>query len=168
MKFHILLILLCACCLLHIGCSKEKLPEGMPTLGPIKLKLTTDGSTPLESASVTLVPENAEMTKWLAGGTTDGQGVCLIRTLGRYDGAPVGKYKVIVQKTIIEGGASGEVTDAGGSSAGGQAKSFHLVGKEYRSPQTTPLEVEVQEKANPDVTLDTGKPVRESIALSAG
>ena len=168
MKSRITSIIVGLFLLTAFGCNKETLPEGMPKINPITLVFTADGSTPLEGASVTLVPENKEMAKWLAGGTTDAKGECVIRTLSRYNGAPAGKYKVIVQKTVVEGGSGGEVSDQAGGGGGGSVKSFHLVGKKFRAPNTTPLEIDVVDGANPTVTLDTEKPVRESISLSAG
>ena len=168
MKFRITSIIVGLSLLAALGCKKETLPDGMPKVNPITLVFTSDGSTPLEGASITLVPENKEMTKWLAGGTTDEKGECVVRTLSRFNGAPAGKYKVIVQKTVIEGGGSEEVSDQAGGGGGGSVKSFHLVGQKFRDPNTTPLEIDIVDGTNPKVTLDTEKPVRESISLSAG
>jgi hypothetical protein len=141
----------------------------MPKLSPITIKFTSEGSNPLADASISLIPQDQSMSKWLVGGTTDAQGVCVIRTLGRYNGAPIGKYKIIVQKTILEGGDNTvEVSDQAGSGSKGGAKSFHLVDKKFRNLNTTPLEIEVKEKDNAEATFDTEKPVREAIVLSAG
>ncbi len=63
------------------GCSSEKRPDGMPELIPTVIKLTQGGA-PLEGASIALVPQAAENSRWASGGSTDINGEVKIQTLG--------------------------------------------------------------------------------------
>jgi len=88
--FFVLATLFC------FGCGGEKLPPGMPKLYPATITVTQDGQ-PLAGAEVILLNTDPS-TSWSAGGMTDQNGVIKLRTLGRYDGAPAGKYRVAVEK----------------------------------------------------------------------
>ena len=48
---------------------------------------------PLEGASVQFFPEDRD-SRWGSGETTDSSGNVSIRTLGKYNGAPAGRYTV--------------------------------------------------------------------------
>ena len=85
--------------LLFGGCGGEQLPPGIPKLYKATLTVTQDGS-PLAGAEVIMVNVDPS-TNWSAGGVTDQNGVLKLRTMGRYEGAPIGRYKVAVQKKEI-------------------------------------------------------------------
>jgi hypothetical protein len=88
-----------ACLLLFPGCNGQKLPPGMPKLYPASITVMQDGK-PLAGAEIVVINTDPS-TNWSAGGGTDKNGVVKLRTMGQYDGAPVGKYKVGVRKTEI-------------------------------------------------------------------
>ena len=96
-RYVILSCLFVSASLLLIGCGGEKLPPGMPKLYPATITVIQDGQ-PLEGASVILLNTDPSTT-WSAGGITNQNGKITLRTLGRYDGAPAGKYRVTVKKT---------------------------------------------------------------------
>ena len=82
--------------LLLSGCGGERLPPGIPKLYPATITVMQDGN-PLAYAEVIIM--NVDPTvNWSAGGATDKNGTLKLRTMGRYDGAPLGKYKVAVRK----------------------------------------------------------------------
>jgi hypothetical protein len=95
-RFAILLYLFAVAALLLSGCGGEKLPPGIPKLYPATLAVIQDGS-PLAGAEVSMLNTDPSVS-WSAGGITDQNGILKLRTMGRYIGAPAGKYKVAVQK----------------------------------------------------------------------
>ena len=95
------LIVLLSMVFLMTGCWGEPRPAGMPKLYPASIVVTQEG-TPLEGASVLLFPEDSANSQWGPGGTTDASGVAVLRTNGKYPGAPLGSYKVAVSKIDFE------------------------------------------------------------------
>ena len=99
---HRSLFFLCfslACFLLFFGCNNQKLPPGIPKLYPATVTIMQDGE-PLAEAEIVIINTDPS-TNWSAGGTTDKNGVVKLRTMGQYEGAPLGKYKVGVRKMEI-------------------------------------------------------------------
>ncbi|MDR1959235.1 MAG: carboxypeptidase-like regulatory domain-containing protein [Planctomycetaceae bacterium] len=95
LKFRYLLLLLpvfSACS----GCG-QKLPPGIPKLYPATLTVVQDGK-PLADAAVVMLDVDSSQT-WAIGGTTDKNGILKLKTMGQYNGAPLGKYQVSVSKT---------------------------------------------------------------------
>ena len=82
--------------LLLSGCGGERLPPGMPKLYSATITVTQDGA-PLVGAEVIILNVDPSVS-WSAGGTTDENGTLKLRTMGRYNGAPAGRYKVAVRK----------------------------------------------------------------------
>jgi len=95
-RFFIHLSLFLVCFLLFSGCGGQKLPPGMPKLYPATITVTQDGQ-PLEGAEIVVISTDPSMN-WSSGGITDQNGIVKLRTMGQYDGAPLGKYKVGVRK----------------------------------------------------------------------
>jgi len=135
---------------LILGCDKRPMPEGLPKLYPLTLDLFQNGQ-PLAEATVSLYPMDST-SKWSSGGFSDDSGRAVIVTHGGFDGAPVGKYKVAVVKSIVEG-APESMDDQGNS------QSFSLIESQYTNRNTTPLEIEVQSGKN-SLRLDVGKVVK--------
>ncbi|MCL2624701.1 MAG: hypothetical protein FWD31_13650 [Planctomycetaceae bacterium] len=135
---------------LILGCGQRPMPEGLPKLYPLALDLFQDDQ-PLVEATVSLYPADST-SKWSSGGFSDNNGRAVIVTHGGFDGAPVGKYKVAVVKSIIEG-APESMDDQGNS------QSFTLIETQYTNRNTTPLEIEVQSGQN-SLRLDVGKAVK--------
>ena len=77
------------------GCG-EKLPDGMPRPHPVTIQVVSEGN-PVEGAAILFYPED-EASRWGGGGVTDSSGNVSIRTLGQFNGAPAGRYKVIISK----------------------------------------------------------------------
>lgn len=151
------------------GCG-EPLPEGMPALYPAKVVLT-QGTAPLAEASVTFVPEDSSLARWPVGAVTDANGVAELRTFAKYSGAPAGKFKVIVNKSLTEGAAL--PVHPGGSATAEQMKEYdkamksggfqvyEVVEEKFRNIKSTTLNVEVQASGSNEFPLDAGKPVKE-------
>ena len=137
------LILLAACLLVLSGCSGQNLPEGMPKLTAVVLTITQDGA-PLEGAVVSLLPLDSANSRWNASGVTTKDGKAIIRTLAKYDGAAVGKYKVIVKKTYTE-----PYPDWWASGTEAQRRAYKSpppvehVHKKFADKKTSPLDLEV-------------------------
>lgn len=84
--------------ILFAGCSGEKLPADLPKLFPCSIKIVLDDGSPVENASIQLIPEDSQNAKWSAGGSTGSDGSLKVFTVGKYQGAALGKYKVLVRK----------------------------------------------------------------------
>ncbi len=135
------------------GCG-EKYPDGMPKLYKVSLTITQEGK-PLSGANVTLASEDPAF-KWTVGGVTDNNGVVVLKTHGKYTGAPVGKYKLCVKKYVMEG----ELQSMKNPGAP-PPKDYNLVEAEYAQPKTTPLEIEIQAGRNSFEPYDVGQAVKE-------
>ena len=150
---RMILLGISGCLFAFVGCSAQKTPDGMPALYPCTVLLAMDGR-PLDEASVTLHPMEEGYT---AGGTTTTAGMVEIMTGGKYQGVPLGKYKVTVTKTVlvfdpgfepenIKINPSGdEVQDRKARFLIAQDHSKHvpLVAPIFFSRDDTPLEIEV-------------------------
>jgi len=141
------------------GCTGSDRPDGLPELHSVVLEFNQAG-TPLATASVRLIPQDTSNT-WASGGTTDASGKAVLRTHGKFDGVPAGKYKVCVTKQemselqdMMPGGDSPEPP----ASAAG--KNYDLVDPQYSSPSKTPLEIEVTAGSNSYEPFDLGEAVR--------
>lgn len=144
-----LMVLLTIC-----GCSEPK-PDGMPPLYGVTLQFHQEGA-PLDEASVRLIPQSDN--PWIVGGSTNAKGEVRLKTHGKYDGVPAGKYKISVNKFVSEGELPkvGEYTPP--------MKHFNLVETQYTSPIETPLEIEIVKGKNKFPPFDLGKAVRLELA----
>jgi len=96
LRFVICSCFIPGCFLLLSGCGGQKLPPGIPKLYPATITVIQDGN-PLAGAEVVVISTDPSMN-WSSGGVTDKNGVVKLRTMGQYDGVPLGKYKVGVRK----------------------------------------------------------------------
>lgn len=158
------------------GCG-EPLPEGMPSLHSAKVTVTQGGA-PLADASVTLIPEDSTLSRWPVGAKTDASGSASLQTMSKFSGAPAGKYKVIVNKSITEGeeipahpGASAtpeQMKEYDKAMKAGGRQVFFVVEEKVRNSKTTPLSVTVEANGPNEFALDAGKAVKEKDAKASG
>ena len=150
------------------GCTAQRVPDGMPKLVPVTLTLTQEG-VPLSDAVVTLTDPSGGIP-FMVGGTTDAGGNVVLYTHGKYKGAPLGKFKVRVVKTVSDQPPSdlppAPEIDSPEFEAYRQKigklpplKTYMLVEKRYTQPDTTPLEIDITGPLT--TTLDVGKAVRD-------
>lgn len=152
-----------------IGCSKVQKPADMPSLYACKIHVVQDG-VPLEGATVMLLATEGT-PKWVPGAITDASGTAIVYTNGHFEGAPAGKYKVLVSKTERDPSKLPPAppdSDPGyadwlSKSESEQLESYVVVGKQYGNIKTTPLETEVVKGSQNETTLDVGKKIREKI-----
>jgi hypothetical protein len=98
-------------------------------------------------------------------------GVAEIRTNGRYDGVPVGKFKVLITKTEVEPSKLPPRPDENdpnfpawmAKSQNENLPTYRLIDKQYADPQTTPYELEIFGSKLVKITFDAGKKVREKM-----
>jgi len=143
-----------------VGCGGEKKPEGFPPLYPVTLHVTQEGK-PLEGASVTLAAPDGSLP-WVVGGTTDADGKVKLKTQGKYDGAPAGKYNVQISKVVREGyeeymAAVNRNDTAVASKI--DVKVFQCVEDAYTSAKETPVHVEIT-KESKVFDIDAGPAVQ--------
>ena len=139
--------------LVFTACSGQTKPPGLPPLFPCEITVTQDGQ-PLAGANIVFYGGQT----WVVGGGTGNNGVAKIYTQGTFEGAPAGTYKVTVTKTVTEGGPT-EADRNNPSYAGDGGTTYDTVDKQFRSVDTTPLEIEVQSGKNAK-TLDVEKSVK--------
>lgn len=159
----VLLIFLFSC----FGC-RSNLPHDLPKLYPCKI-VVTQKDAPLEGATVILQRiDPAEGQTWLPMAMTDTTGTAVLSTNGRYPGAPLGKYKILVSKRITERVGPKPPTDDELSpeyqawsmmNSGAMVPPTDLVELQYGDAEKTPLEIEVVKGTN-ELTVDVGKPVK--------
>jgi hypothetical protein len=151
--------------LLLVGCWGEPRPDGMPDLISCSLQIIQDGQ-PLPACSVSLYPLESG-NSWSSGGTADENGQVHLRTHGRYNGIPAGKYKVTVWKQKTEGelliepinGSSEEMANYQRRLKENPRRTYHLVAPSFLNADTTPLEISVEKGKKNSFTLDVGKAV---------
>ena len=124
-----------------IGCSGEKQPDGLPSLYPVTILVTQEGQ-PMVGASVALTVPDGSLS-WVIGGITGADGKATLRTQGKYDGAPAGKYNVQISKNVYEE----------------DVKVIQHVEDAYMSAKNTPIKVEIT-KETKLLEVDAGPAVR--------
>ncbi|MDR2705158.1 MAG: hypothetical protein LBC02_05200 [Planctomycetaceae bacterium] len=156
-----------------LGCSSQQLPEDLPVLYPCKITVIQDGQ-PLAGASVILqLTENVSAhggKSWIPMGLTDENGVAVMKTNARYNGAPLGKYKILVNKTEREPSKlepappedSPLYTKWLEKSQEEKLYEFGLVEAIYTDAQKTPHDIEITKNTN-QKNVDVGKTVRNKI-----
>ena len=137
----------------------------MPRLYPASITVTQEG-VPLEEAMVQLIPEDQANARWGPAGTTDASGVAVLQTNGKYKGAPLGKYKVIVSKMWTEPHPKPELSGAKSREELGEylaiartLKTYNMVEPQYGSINDTPLNLEITAKGK-TYPVDAGKQIK--------
>ncbi len=143
-------LIILALCLSGCATSSMPKPEGFPDLASCVITVTQDGA-PLAGAHVALVPSDGGKD-WMAVGETDASGKAVISTYGQAQGAPLGKYKVVITQAEVDE-ASSDVPE--------QRKSYSFIELQYTKPESTPHEITVEGKTTG--TFDVGKKVRELV-----
>lgn len=141
-----------------LGCGhSDDRPKNLPALFPIVVSVHQEG-TPVAGAFVRLVPTDASMP-WSCGATTDTSGRAVIKTIGKFTGAPEGDYKVAISKLEMPPVAGSNMSNLNAPASPGQSDSFDLIDPKYSNPSTTPLETHVG-RDNPKVEFNVGPAVR--------
>jgi hypothetical protein len=126
------------------GCQgKPPGPEKQPTV-PVTGQVKYQGR-PVANASVIFQSVDGTV---VAHGNTDAAGLFTLSTYGNQDGAPPGRYKVIVAAVTakeVEPGVLADVPPGGFKSP---------VPDKYANPATTDVVVEVKEQGKNDITVD--------------
>lgn len=147
------------------GCGGPPRPADLPPLYATTITISQEDA-PLEGALVSLFSEDTTF-KWGVAGITDSSGKAEIKTHGRFSGAPLGPYKVVVTKTEPED--LPEITEFRPDNEEGEKtpvrrrktiKLYTLLEKKYTNIVDTPLTITI-EKGRNGQTFDVGKPVRE-------
>ena len=130
------------------GCSPSDKPEGFPKLYSATVTIK-QADKELADATVRLVPLDASNT-WATGAVTDQQGKAVMRTHGRYSGAPAGKYKVCVLKIVTEGAMTYSDIEKGENPnlKDSPGETYHVVATDYDDPEKTPFELEIASGKN--------------------
>ena len=169
-------LLLIGLVLCSFGCSRgPKRPDGFPKIYPTEITVNS-ASGPVEDAIVTLYPADGSRSQWSSGARTNAKGVARIKTHGQFDGAPEGKYKVVVKKTVAEGDAPPPMgVDAESQRiydeymrSGNKQKFFSVIDAQFGSASSTKLEIAVTSQKLNASPVDVGATVKiEMVSTSA-
>jgi hypothetical protein len=157
--FSTRLILLTTALLIVAGCNGKKTPDGLPKLYPCEITVIQDGK-PLAGATVILFSEDNSVTWGVSGGTLE-NGVAVMYTHGDFKGAPAGKYKVVITKTVIENQPTQEQLQ-NPNFAGSFGDSYDTVALKYKNMEKTPLRIEVKTQKTIE-NFDIGTAVKNKI-----
>ena len=151
------------------GCGSDH-PKGMPKLYPATITVTYDDGSPAVGADVILFPENTAIIQWVYAGKTDEKGSAIMKTHGAYQGIPEGKYKVSLQKLIIEGLASPGTPNMDNpesikkyeewKKSNNKEKKSQCFEKKYTAFESSGLEITIA-KQNEPIKIKAGKLVKE-------
>jgi hypothetical protein len=143
------------------GCDNQSKPDGFPKIYPVTITVTQEGK-PFPDAQISLEPADGSKN-WSVGGKSDQAGKVILRTYGKFDGAPLGKYKVVILKEINEGmDTYYEALNRGDNNAASKVNVsiFSLVEAKYNSALTTPIEIEITPNQK-TFEIDAGSAVKE-------
>ncbi|MDR1270654.1 MAG: hypothetical protein LBK82_14125 [Planctomycetaceae bacterium] len=144
------------------GCGGPLKPEGFPALYPVTIVVTQEGK-PVAEMFISLRSTDPSVT-WAIGSRSDENGHAPVRTHGEFDGAPLGKYKVVLTKQENEGYeeflAAKDRRDET-AAAKIEVKLFSCVEEKYNDPETTPIEIEITPKSK-IIEIDAGPRVQIS------
>jgi len=136
------------------GCG-EKYPDGMPKLTKVSLTFTQEGK-PLAGATVSLFSDDPTF-KWAVGGTTDNNGIVVLKTHGIYTGAPEGTYMICVNKYVSEG----EPPTIDNPNVP-PPRNYNLVESHYSNRRETTLSMEIKSGSKYE-PFDVGPAVKEQL-----
>jgi len=132
-----------------VGCG-QKLPAGAKPTKKVTVTVLYKGA-PLEGAAVTFVNTDGPPS---ANGRTDAHGVARLKTYVDGDGATLGTHKVMIEKSIAEGGQTVGSDDPSYDPNAPPAKVKYLIPQKYSSIATSGLTADVKEGGPGEFTFD--------------
>ena len=149
-----------------LGCGGVEKPADLPELYPCKISVIQDGQ-PLEGATVILADATSQL-RFSVGGVTNAQGVVEVKTDGKFQGAPQGKYKVLISKVFVPEMIQEAPPEDPDAKAEYDKKLQELnaqqadtVDVNYKKFGTTPAEIEVT-PSGAEASFDVGPKVKVS------
>jgi hypothetical protein len=145
------------------GCGGAKKPSGFPDLVPHSI-VVKNGGVAEAGVSVSLLPENLSGS-WAVGGTTDAEGKTKLATFqGDYTkfGAPAGKFKVVLSKTVRPASEVSEEEyirmsqgerDVYGQKMAEEMKKLPIIVPESLTTSKTPLTIDIS-KETPETVVE--------------
>ncbi len=158
-KLAITLLAFCAVAVVAVGCKKG--PASRPGLVKAEGVVMYNGA-PVDGATIEMRPVVEGTENCVAVARTDEQGKFAMMTDYPGDGAMPGKYKTVVKKQVemIDGMTREEYVKANSKDGGGDVifdkskiKKEDLVPAKYADPLNTPLEIEIPEKGDKNITI---------------
>ncbi|MCL2744441.1 MAG: hypothetical protein FWE67_11385 [Planctomycetaceae bacterium] len=141
------------------GCGGPEKPKDFPKLYSCNIGITQNGA-PVEGVQVVLYDPEVN-SRWAVGGITDRSGNAAVRTHGQFVGAPAGKYKIFLTKTIYEGqGWDNPESDT--RKWVEDIKTYSLIDAQYTDREKSPLELTIENKSVKKV-FEIGEPVKTLI-----
>lgn len=151
------LALACVCAV-AVGCSKgPKKPADLPALNPTTVTVVYDDGTPVDGATVILLPADGGNSKWNLAGVTDAQGKLVLKTNGNWDGAPVGSYKASVTKEVVV-----EAAEANADGSRDIESCTRYVDQKFNSTDTSGLTADIKDGDN-KIELKVGEKIEDAV-----
>ncbi len=141
------------------GCGRDRRPDGMPDIYPCSVYVTQENQ-PLENADVILISDDPGMNSWSIAGKTDAAGKAMLKTHGKFNGAPVGSYTVLISKDELV--PEGEAKIVGGEKMTPPMTLYSLVDQKYNAKETSPLKMTVESKKT-EQTFEVGKKIKKKV-----
>jgi len=169
MKNYLFVSMLCLSLVCFSGCGGKQKPTDLPPLFPVKITVIQDGK-PLEKAVVSLSADGTKV-RFTIGGITDQNGVATLKTDGEWPGAPAGKYKICINKTVVpepdpgEDALSREEQNAKAAERNKLTKS--VVNSKFSRPNSTTFSIEVTDSRVTE-TCDVGAAVDDFLNRISG
>jgi len=124
------------------GCSRgNDRPQNLPDLFPVNIRVLQQGE-PVSDAFVRLIPVDSAMP-WSCGATTTADGHAKIMTVGRFEGAPQGEYKVLISKLEMTPTIQADLSDLKSQKVSTSTAGFDLIEPKYSDIKSTPLTANV-------------------------
>lgn len=133
-----------------ISACGPKPPAGAKPTKKVTVTVTYKGA-PVEGAMVTFVNQDGPPS---ANGRTDAQGKARLKTYVDGDGATIGSHKVMIEKSIAEGGQTVGSDDPSYDPNAPPAKVKYVVPQKYSSIATSGLTAEVKEGSPTEFTFE--------------
>lgn len=157
---------------IFFGCYQQ-LPHGIPKLYKTKITIVQDGK-PLQGVSIIAINEDFGSSPWTAGGITNQAGIIELKTQGKYNGLPLGRYSITATKVETPAdlvlpknvNTDQEIREYDRILNEIQKNSFEVIDKKFRTQETTPLKIQVKPETN-IFTFDLGISVREKVEANS-
>ncbi|MDR2170941.1 MAG: carboxypeptidase-like regulatory domain-containing protein [Planctomycetaceae bacterium] len=144
------------------GCNKEHRPAGLPKLIPCEITVINTDGTPLADALVRLVAIETPIP-WAIIDKTDENGIANIFVNAKYQGSPVGKFRVLISKNEGFDKTLGTPKTPPNAYVSVDAELIYYVNPIYSNEKLSPFEIEVIDNKLFSTTLTLVKKPSENV-----
>jgi len=133
-----------------VGCG-QKLPPGARPTKKVTVTVMYKGA-PVEGANVTFVNQEGDPAP--ANGRTNAEGTAKMKTYVEEDGAVLGQHKVMIEKSVSEGGSNADQDSPEYNPNAPPAVTKYLLPKKYSDYGNSGLTADVKDSGPNEFTFD--------------